>query len=136
MKFVLVVASLLLASSGLVGQDNAAAAKAIEGTWVYAEDPTGKVKSEPIYEGSTITFEPGGRYAFALADTPKPLAGTWELRGAEGNIIRVHTEYGENRRNDLTLTVRRDARGSVAGFEVREGDVNSSGVRYYVPRKK
>ncbi len=136
MKLFLIAATLLLASAGLAGQDNATAAKSIEGTWVYAKDPTGKVKSEPIYEGSTITFEAGGRYVFALADTPKPLTGTWELRGAEGNTIRVHTEYGQNRRNDLTLTLRRDARGGVVGFEVREGDDDSSGVRYYVPRKK
>jgi hypothetical protein len=47
----------------------------------------------------------------------------------------VHTEYGKGRRNDLTLTLRRNASGAVTGMEVREGD-GSSGARYYVPQVK
>lgn len=107
---------------------------AIEGTWIYAKDPTGAVRSESIYEGSTITFGPGGQYTFQLGQTSIALKGTWELRGAEGDTLRVHTEYGEERRNDLTLKVRRNPRGEVIGLEVREGD-ESAGARYYVPRR-
>lgn len=107
----------------------------IEGTWIYAKDPTGAVKSEAIYEGSTITFGPEGKYTFQLGQTAVALQGTWERRGVEGNTVRVHTEYGQERRNDLTLKVRRDRRGAVIGMEVREGD-GSTGARYYVPRPK
>jgi hypothetical protein len=107
----------------------------IEGTWTYAKDPTGAIGSEAIYEGSAITFGPGGAYAFQLGQTKIALKGTWELRGAEGNVVRVHTEYGKGRRNDLTLTLRRNASGAVTGMEVREGD-GSSGARYYVPQVK
>ena len=111
----------------------AAPASRIEGTWIYAKDPTGAVPSEPIYVGSTITFGPGGKYTFQLGDTIVALQGTWELRGAQGDVFRVHTEYGQGRSNDLTLTIRRDPRGAVVGMEVREGD-GSTGARYYVPR--
>ena len=105
----------------------------IEGTWIYAKDPTGVVPAESIYEGSTITFGPGGKYTFQLGQTSIALQGTWEVRGAEGDTVRVHTEYGQGRRNDLTLTIRRDPRGAVVGMEVREGD-GTTGARYYVPR--
>lgn len=111
------------------------ASKAIEGVWIYANDPSQKIKVDPVYEGSTITIEAGGRYAFALGGMPKPLQGTWELRGAEGYVFRIHTEYGQGRKNDLTLTLRRDGKGVVTGMEVREGD-GSAGARYYVPQKK
>jgi hypothetical protein len=110
-----------------------AAASPIEGVWIYAKDPKGVVKSEAIYEGSTITFGAGGKYSFRLADTSSALQGTWELRGSKGNVIQVHTEYGQDRSNDLALTIRRDASGKVVGLEVREGD-GSTGARYYVPR--
>lgn len=132
MRISILALYLLVAAPVVTAQDNAA--KVIEGTWVYAKDPTGKVKIDPIYEGSTITFEAGGKYAFALRDLPKPLVGTWLLRQATGNTIDVHTEYGQERSNDLTLTLRRDAKGGVVGFEVFEGD--GIGIRYYVPRKK
>jgi hypothetical protein len=105
----------------------------VEGTWVYAKDPAKKVKSEKIYEGSTITFGPAGAYSFRLAETTIALKGTWEVRGADGDVVRVHTEYGQGRRNDLTLTLRRDPHGTVVGMEVREGD-GSTGARYYVPQ--
>ncbi|MFN7145543.1 MAG: hypothetical protein ACK4YP_17340 [Myxococcota bacterium] len=107
------------------------AAAAIAGTWRYAKDPTGAVATDPIYEGSTITFAPDGRYTFRLAQFPRPLEGTWELRGAEADTVRVHTEYGQGRRNHLTLTLRRDAGGAVTGMVVREGD-GSTGARLYV----
>lgn len=108
-------------------------ANQIEGTWVYAKDPSGVVKTESIYEGSTITFGPGGKYSFQLGQTQIALQGTWEVRGAEGDTVRVHTEYGQGRENDLALTIRRDRRGVVVGLVVREGD-GSTGARYYVPR--
>lgn len=111
----------------------AAQANPIEGVWVYAKDPKGVVRSEAIYEGSTITFGAGGKYAFRLAEASIALQGTWEVRGGTGNIIQVHTEYGQDRSNDLALTIRRDASGKVVGMEVREGD-GSTGARYYVPR--
>jgi hypothetical protein len=38
-----------------------------EGTWIYAKDPMGVVPTESIYDGSTITFGPGGKYSFQLA---------------------------------------------------------------------
>jgi hypothetical protein len=107
----------------------------IEGTWIYAKDPTGAVKSEPIYEGSTIMFGPDRKYSFQLGETRVALQGTWELRSVEGDTVRVHTEYGRGRSNDLTLKVRRDQRGAVIGMEVREGD-ESTGARFYVPRPK
>lgn len=105
----------------------------IEGVWVYAKDPRGVVRPEAIYQGSTITFGAGGKYTFQLAETSIALQGTWEVRGAKGDVIRVHTEYGQDRSNDLALTIRRDASGKVVGMEVREGD-GSTGARYYVPR--
>lgn len=104
----------------------------LEGTWIYAKDPTGAVPSEPIYEGSTLTFGPGSRYTFQLAGTRVALTGVWELRGVEGDVVRIHTEYGQDRRNDLTLALRRGADGAVIGMEVREGD-GSTGARFYVP---
>ena len=113
----------------------AAQPKPIEGIWIYAKDPSGAVKSEPIYEGSTITFGPDGKYTFQLRETSVALQGTWELRGTEGDTFKVHTEYGQGRSNDLTLKLRRDRRGAVTGMEVREGD-GSTGARYYVPRPK
>lgn len=93
------------------------------------------MKSESIYAGSTIMFGPDGKYTFQLGQSGVALQGTWELRGVEGNTVRVHTEYGQERRNDLTIKVRRDRRGAVIGMEVREGD-GSTGARYYVPRAK
>ncbi|TMQ77748.1 hypothetical protein ACCUM_2695 [Candidatus Accumulibacter phosphatis] len=45
----------------------------------------------------------------------------------------MRTEYGPGRRNDLTLKLRRDARGAVVGMKIREGN-GSTGARYYVPR--
>jgi hypothetical protein len=138
----LVVVALLLwpfAAANLPAAPLAAAQGAqvspIEGVWIYAKDPKGVVRSEAIYEGSTITFGAGGKYAFQLGETSIALQGTWEVRGAKGDIVRVHTEYGRDRSNDLTLTIRRDAGGKVVGLEVREGD-GSTGARYYVPRAK
>ena len=107
----------------------------IEGIWIYAKDPSGAVKSEAIYQGSTITFGPGGKYTFQLGETSIALQGTWALSGVDGDTVKVHTEYGQGRSNDLTLKVRRDRRGTVIGMEVREGD-GSTGARYYVPRPK
>jgi hypothetical protein len=107
---------------------------AIQGTWIYAKDPTRAIAHDKIYVGSTITFEAGGGYTFALADARIPLTGTWELRGEEGDTVRVHTEYGRERRNDLTLTLRRDRQGKVIGMEVREGD-DDTGARFYVPHQ-
>jgi len=104
----------------------------IEGTWTYATDPTGAVPAEAIYEGSSITFGVDGKYSFQLAETSIALQGTWEVRGNEGGTVQVHTEYGQGRRNDLTLKLRRDAQGTVIGMEVREGD-GSTGARFYVP---
>jgi len=112
-----------------------AAASPIEGVWIYAKDPKGVVKSEAIYEGSTITFGAGGKYAFQLGQTSIALQGTWELLGATGDGSSVRTEYGAGRGNALARTIRRDASGKVAGLEVREGD-GSTGARYYVPRAK
>ena len=138
----LVVVSLFLFVSAVADLRSAplpaaqgAEASPIEGVWIYAKDPKGVVKPEAIYEGSTIVFGAGGKYSFQLGQTSIALQGTWELRGTKGNIIRVHTEYGQDRSNDLTLTIRRDAKGAVAGLEVREGD-GSTGARYYVPRAK
>jgi hypothetical protein len=124
----------ILSLSLLVAAGQAAGAKDIVGVWAYAKDPRGAIPSEKIYEGSTITFTADGKYAFQLAETTIALRGTWELRSAEGHVIRVHTIYGQGRENDLTLTLRRDGRGAIAGIEVREGD-GSTGARYYVPKR-
>lgn len=118
-----------------VSRAQAAQMSSIEGVWVYAKDPKGLVPAEAIYEGSMITFGPGGKYVFQLGETSIALQGTWEIRSGKGDTVLVHTEYGQDRRNDLTLTIRRGARGIVVGMEVREGD-GSTGARYYVPRAK
>ena len=110
-----------------------AAARPILGTWVYAKDQTGVVPSEAVYEGSAITFGADGVYTFQLGQSTIALKGTWEVRGVDGDTVRVHTEYGKGRRNDLTLTLRRNPAGAAVGMEVREGD-GSTGARYYVPR--
>lgn len=127
----------LSAAAGLADASSrpiqAAPVNPIEGTWVYAKDPSGVVKTESIYEGSTITFGPGGKYSFQLGQTQIALQGTWEVRGTARDTVRVHTEYGQGRENDLTLTIRRNPRGVVVGLVVREGD-GSTGARYYVPR--
>lgn len=132
MRILQAAAFVLLASISIAAQSDAA--KSIEGTWIYAKDPAGKIKMDPIYDGSTITFEAGGKYAFKLGDFGKPLAGTWELRDAKGDTIKVHTEYGQGRRNDLTLLLRRDAKQVVIGFEIREGE-DATGARYYALKK-
>ena len=106
---------------------------ALQGTWIYSQDPTGQIPVDPIYTDSTLTFGADGHYAFQLGQTRIALEGSWVLTSAEGDVLRIHTEYGQGRRNDLALTLRRGASGAAVGMEVREGD-GSTGARYYVPR--
>ena len=106
MTLMRIVALLLFASVHATAQSGPDTAKSIEGVWIYANDPTKKIESDPVYEGSTITIEAGGRYAFALgASAMKPLEGRWTLRGAEADTFRLHTDYGRGR------TVEFDAEG-------------------------
>jgi hypothetical protein len=132
-----VVALLLFASVQATAQSGPDAGKSIEGVWIYADDPAKKIKSDPVYEGSTITIEAGGRYAFALGESAmKPLEGRWTLRGAEADVFRIHTDYGRGRTNNMTLRVKRDGKGVIVGMEVREADDDPQLARYYVPLKK
>ncbi len=56
-----IVALLLFVSVHATAQSGPDTAKSIEGVWIYADDPAKKIKSDPVYEGSTITIEAGGR---------------------------------------------------------------------------
>jgi hypothetical protein len=137
MTLMRIVALLLFVSVHAMAQSGPDAAKPIAGVWIYANDPTKKIKSDPVYEGSTITIEAGGRYAFALGESAmKPLEGRWTLRGAEADTFRIHTDYGRGRANDMTLRVKRDAKGVIVGMEIREADDDPTLARYYVPLKK
>jgi hypothetical protein len=137
MSLIRIFALLLFASIQAMAQSGSDAAKPIEGAWIYADDPANKIKSDPVYKGSTITIEAGGRYAFALGEsTMKPLEGKWTLRGADADTFRIHTEYGRGRTNDMTLRVRRDAKGVIVGMEIREADDDPTLARYYVPLKR
>ena len=132
-----IVALLLFASVHATAQSGPDTGKSIEGVWIYANDPAKKIKFDPVYEGSTITIEAGGRYAFALgASAMKPLEGRWTLRGAEADTFRLHTDYGRGRTVDSTLRVKRDGKGVIVGMEVREADDDPTLARYYVPLKK
>ena len=137
MTLMRIVALLLFASVQALAQSGPDTGKPIEGVWIYADDPAKKIKSDPVYEGSTITIEAGGRYVFALgASAMKPLEGRWTLRGAEADTFRIHTEYGRGRTNEMTLRVKRDEKGVIVGLEIREADDDPALARYYVPLKK
>jgi hypothetical protein len=137
MTLMRIVALLLFVSVHAIAQSGPDTGKAIEGVWIYADDPAKKIKSDPVYEGSTITIEAGGRYVFALgASAMKPLEGRWILRGAEADLFRIHTDYGRGRTNNMTLRVKRDGKGVIVGMEVREADDDPQLARYYVPLKK
>lgn len=139
----LVSLTLLLGACASVIQTNAPSApshlpeanpvNALQGTWIYGQDPTGQIPVDPIYTDSTLTFGADGRYAFQLGQTRIALEGTWIMTSADGDLLLVHTEYGQGRHNDLALTLRRRASGATIGMEVREGD-GTTAARYYVPR--
>ena len=132
-----IVALLLLASFQAFAQSGGDSGKAIEGVWIYANDPAKKITFDPIYEGSTITIEAGGRYSFALgASAMKPLEGRWTLRRAQADTFQIHTDYGQGRTVDSTLRVKRDAKGTIVGMEVRPADDDPKLARFYVPLKK
>lgn len=137
MTLMRIVALLLFVSVQAIAQSGPDTGKPIEGVWIYANDPAKKIRFDPVYEGSTITIEAGGRYAFALgASAMKPLEGRWTLRGAEADMFRIHADYGRGRTVDTTLRVKRDAKGVIVGMEVREADDDPELARYYVPLKK
>ncbi len=95
---------------------------AIVGTWTYAEDPTGRIPTDPVYVGSVMMFGADGAYAFQLGESALILEGTWALLGTEGAALRVHADYGRGRQHDLTLVPRRGPDGGVQGLEVRQAD--------------
>lgn len=136
MNLMRILALLLVASFEAIAQSGADAAKPIEGVWIYANDPAKKIAFDPVYEGSTITIEPGGRYVFAIGESAmRPLQGRWTLRRAEADTFRIHTDFGQGRTVDSTLRVRRDAKGAIVGMEIREADDDPKLARYYVPKK-
>ena len=137
MTLMRIVALLLVASFESFAQSGVDTRKPIEGVWIYANDPSKKITFDPVYEGSTITIEAGGRYVFALGESSmKPLEGRWTLRGAQADTFHIHTDFGQRRTVDSTLSVKRDATGAIVGMEVRPADDDQKLARYYVPLKK
>ncbi|RZO48587.1 MAG: hypothetical protein EVA89_36695 [Sandaracinaceae bacterium] len=114
-----------------------AAANAIDttpfhGRWRNAEDPSGAIMADPVYEGATITFGADGSHAFTLGGggSMGPLEGTWEVTGGEGDELRYRADYGGGRVTaETTLRLRRDG-GEVVGLVVDEG---AGAPQYYVP---
>ncbi len=49
----------------------------IYGTWVYAEDPTGTLPTEPIYTGTRVYFGADGVYRFTMGQIV--LEGTYTV---------------------------------------------------------
>lgn len=110
-------------------EESETSAEDLHGTWAYAEDPEGEIPPDPVYENSTMTFEPDGTYAFDLGVT---LKGTWEKTGSEDGTLLVHTVYGSSdTETDIAVSFRRDDDGEVEGLVLREGD-GSNGRRFYV----
>jgi hypothetical protein len=105
-------------------------ASAFVGTWVQAEDPTGAIVADPLYEGSRIELGADGRYGFTLGGEGSlgTMRGTWEATAQEGDTLRYRVTYPRGRTAEMTVRLRR-VDGAVVGLEVGDAD---TGRRYHV----
>jgi hypothetical protein len=96
----------------------------IHGYWVYADDPTGELATDPVYTGSLVHFGADGTYAFSMGQIT--LQGTYEvLESAETVQTRVTLVNGAQM--DISARIRD------GGIVIHEGDGTLPG-RFYLAK--
>lgn len=102
------------------------------GSWIYAEDPTGAIPFDGVYEGAIMTLNADGTYSFAMGGEGSmgPMEGAWSVVGGSGDQIEYIVDYGEGQvTKPQTLKLRRDG-DTVQGLEQHDG---VTAGRFYLP---
>ena len=95
----------------------------IHGTWVYAEDPTGTLPTDPVYAGSRVYFGADGAYRFTMGQIV--LEGTYTVVEEQTDSVRLRVTLARGEGMDVRVEPRD------GGIVIYEGDGELPG-RFHV----
>jgi hypothetical protein len=102
---------------------------AFHGTWEQADDPTGRITTDPLYAGSRLELREDGHYSFALGGggSMGPMQGTWRRTGGSTDELRYVVTFARGSTDERVMRLRREG-DRVVGLEV--GD-EATGLTFY-----